>query len=447
MMKPSPRSLAVEILTRIDQGGAYAEPLLDVTLSKGPLTNPQDRALLTELVYGTLRMRGSLDWIIAELYRGDAGTLEPTVRNILRTGLYQLRYTDRIPSFAAVNEAVGIARNVSPAAAGLVNAILRNATRRGKDLAWPDIAKNPQEAIAALHSHSPWLVKRLLAQFGTEQTVEICRANNAIPPVTLRVNTLRASREVAASAMAEEGIRTEQTAFSPDGLIVTSPAPNLRETAPYREGWIRVQDEASQLIAHLVAPRPGEQILDLCAGVGGKTLHMAALMQNRGRIAAVDLQSEKLRMLRTEAGRLGVTILETRQGDAGRLANSLNETFDRVLLDAPCSGLGTLRRNPEIRWRLSPSDIRRHLDLQRELLTGAAQWVKPGGRLIYSVCTATTEENEVAVSHLLKNRPDFRLLRPDHLAPAVVDPEGYLRTSPVGQGMDGFFGALLIRRA
>jgi 16S rRNA (cytosine967-C5)-methyltransferase len=420
-MKSSPRTIAVEILGRIDAGGSYAEPLLDAALSSHALDNPHDRALLTELVYGTLRMRGFLDWIIAQLYRGDAATLDAAVKNILRTGLYQLRFTERIPPFAAVNEAVGIARDVSPAAAGLVNAILRNALRRKETLAWPDTAKEPEKAIAVLYSHPAWLVRRLLAQFDGEETIAICRANNTVPPLTLRVNTLKASRQKALEALNGAGFT-------------------------HREGLLRIQDEASQLIAHLVAPEPGEQLLDLCAGAGGKTLHLAALMQNRGTITALDRHPGKLRMLRTEAERLGATIVETRTADAAQPPETFQDGFARVLLDAPCSGLGTLRRNPEIRWRLTPSEINRCMKTQKGLLLSAAQCVQPGGRLIYSVCTVTPEENEIVVNDFLKKRPDFNLMRPANLPPALIDAAGFLRSSPWRHDMDGFFGAVLLRR-
>ena len=276
MNKSTPRRIAVEILNRVEEDGAYAEPLLDAVLSGTGLANPADRGLLTELVYGTLRMRGRLDWIIGELYRGNAAELETTVLNILRTGLYQLRFTDRIPPFAAVNEAVGIARDLAPAAAGLVNAILRNSLRKGEAIPWPDMAKNPEKAIAVLHSHPLWLVRRLLASYGMEETIAICRANNAIPSLALRVNSLKASREQAVAELAKEGITAEATRFSPDGITLTSPAAALRKSACYREGLIRIQDEASQLVARLVAPEAGERLLDLCAGSGGKTLHLAS---------------------------------------------------------------------------------------------------------------------------------------------------------------------------
>ena len=444
-MKHSPRRIAVEILNRIDTEGTYAEPLLDAALSGTALASPQDRGLLTELVYGTLRMQGHLDWIIRQLYRGEAAALETAVRNILRTGLYQLWFTDRIPPFAAVNEAVGIARDVSPAASGLVNALLRNALRKKDAIVWPDMTKAPEKAIAVLHSHPSWLVRRLLAQFSVEETIAICRANNTIPPLTLRVNTLKTSREQALAALAKDGATAEPTPFSSDGILLGSPAAGLRETASYKKGLIRIQDEASQIIARLVAPEPGERILDLCAGAGGKTLHLAALMENRGSITAIDFHSERLRMLREEAKRLGVVIVETRTGDAGTLAECFCKSFDRVLLDAPCSGLGTLRRNPEIRWRLIPADLNRCMQTQQRLLKNAAEYVKPGGRLVYSVCTVTPEENEIIIGDFLRNHPDFKLLPPANLSPALVDAQGCFRTSPHLQGMDGFFAALLVR--
>ncbi len=444
-MKHTPRQTAVEILNRIESEGAYAEPLLNTALSGTALASPADRGLLTELVYGTLRMRGRLDWVIGQLYRGEMAELETTVRNILRTGLYQLSFTDRIPPFAAVNEAVAIARTLSPAASGLVNALLRNALRKKEDIAWPDMATDPEKAIAVLHSHPPWLVRRLLAQFNREETIAICRANNAIPPLAIRVNTLKTSRGQAIAALANEGVVAGPAPFSADGIILTSPVPGLRETASYKTGLIRIQDEASQLITRLVAPRPGERLLDLCAGAGGKTLHLAALMENRGSITAVDLHSTRLRMLREEGERLGVTIVETRTGDAAAPAESFRGGFDRVLLDAPCSGLGTLRRNPEIRWRLAPKDLTVCMQIQKRLLAGAAGCVRPGGRLVYSVCAVTPEENEIVIGDFLRNRPDFTCITPSDLPPALIDTQGYFRTSPHLQGMDGFFGALLIR--
>jgi 16S rRNA (cytosine967-C5)-methyltransferase len=443
----SAREIAVEILNRIDQKGEYAEPLLDAALSGEGIPNPHDRGLLTELVYGTLRMRGRMDWIIARLYKGDAAALEAPIPNILRTGLYQLLFTDRIPPFAAVNEAVGIAKKECPAAAGLVNAILRNAIREKENIAWPEMAKDPGKAIAVLHSHPRWLVERWLDRYGIEETIAICRANNTIPPLAVRVNALKTSREKAISALAVEGITAETARFSPDGIILPTSAADLRETVAFRNGLIRVQDEASQLVARLVAPRPGERVLDLCAGTGGKTLHLAALMKNRGGITAVDLHPDKLRLLAAEAGRLGVTIATTHAGDAAATPEGFRSAFDRVLLDAPCSGLGTLRRNPEIRWRIAPTDLKKCLQIQKRLLRAAADCVKPGGLLVYCVCTVTTEENEDVAADLLAARPGFKRIPPGGIPLELIDADGFFRTFPHRHGTDGFFGAVFTRTA
>jgi 16S rRNA (cytosine967-C5)-methyltransferase len=441
----TPRGAAVEILNRIDQQGAHAEPLLDALLSGTEILNPHDRGLLTELVYGTLRMRGRLDWIIAQHYRGDFSKLEIPVRNILRTGIYQLFFTDRIPAFAAVNEAVGIAKKSCPAASGLVNAILRNVLREKDHIAWPEMAKDPGRAIAVLHSHPRWLVEHWLDRYGIDETIAICRANNAIPPLAVRVNGLKTSREKAVTALAADGITAETTRFSPDGIILTTSAAGLRETAAFRDGLIRVQDEASQFVARLCAPQPGERVLDLCAGAGGKTLHLAALMKNQGKISAVDLDPDKVRLLAAEAGRLGVTIVETHPGNATRTPEEFRGAFDRVLLDAPCSGLGTLRRNPEIRWRIAPADLEKCAQIQRRLLRSAALCVKPGGRLVYITCAVTPEENENVVADFLAVHPAFTRISPEGIPPELIDADRFFRTFPHRHGTDGFFGALLIR--
>jgi 16S rRNA (cytosine967-C5)-methyltransferase len=440
----SPREVAVEILDRIDQKGDYAEPLLDAALSGNGIPNPHDRGLLTELVYGTLRMRGRMDWIIARLYKGDAAALEAPIPNILRTGLYQLLFTDRIPHFAAVNEAVGIAKKECPTAAGLVNAILRNALREQENIAWPEMAKDPGKAIAVLHSHPRWLVERWLDRYGFDETIAICRENNRMPQPVVRVNSLKASRDEAIAAFAAEKIAAGKTGYCADGLFLST-AIGLRETAAFRNGLIRVQDEASQLVARMVSPQPGERVLDLCAGAGGKTVHLAALMENRGEIIAVDLHPDKLHLLTADAGRLGVTIVTTHAGNAATMPESFRSAFDRVLLDAPCSGLGTLRRNPEIRWRLVPAELEKSMSLQKRLLRKAADCVKPGGLLIYSVCTVTPEENEAVVAELLAARPEFKRVPPEGIPPELIDADGFLRTFPHRHGTDGFFGALFTR--
>ena len=438
----SPRFLAVEILEKIEKKGAFAEPLLDRYLSSGLPESMPDRRLLTQLVYGTLRMRGRLDWIIAQIYRGNPSTLGTRASNILRTALYQIFFLDRIPEFAIVDEAVGISGG-----SGLVNAILRNAIRRRAEIVYPDMQSDAALHIAVVHSHPLWLVKKWVGISGREETLFACRANNETPSVTVRINRLKTTRDMAVAMLEQDGFSVRKTLYSPDGLVLEGSPMILRETMIYRQGRIHLQDEASQLAAFLVDPRPGETILDACAGTGGKTAHIAALMENRGSILAIDRDGRKLGSLRQLVERLGVTIAKTMTADATTVVGeNLQESFDRVLVDAPCSGLGTLRRNPEIKWRIRPNDIRSFTHLQGTILERAALWLRRGGALVYSTCTVSPEENEEIIDGFLARHGEFHMQRPpDAIDPVLVDSRGFFRTHTHRHGMDGFFGALMRR--
>ncbi len=441
------RDAVVEILNRIDLKGAFAEPLLDSYLTRQKDVDQRDRGLITELVYGVLRNRNSLDWVIAKTYAGDFVSLETAVRNILRTAVYQLMYTERIPAFAAVNEAVQTAKKMCPAAAGLVNAVLRKTLLTINKIAWPDIETDPVAAVSTLYSHPPWLVERWIKQYSLKETIAICRENNTVPPLTIRINTLKTSRDTAILTLQSEGISAEPTSFSPEGLIILNNAKEIRKTIAFREGLFRVQDEASQLAAHFLDPRPGERVLDLCAGTGGKTLHVAALMHDRGEITAADVSQKKLQILKSEAKRLGVTTVKTIQENNTKRNDTIGKNFDKVLVDAPCSGLGTLRRNPEIRWRVRLDEIKTLKHTQKRLLQSAAGYVKPGGSLAYCVCTTTPEETDEVADEFLQNNKAFVLKSPPvHLPPALVTKEGFLRTYPHLHRMDGFFGALFVKK-
>ncbi len=420
MKKSTPRRIAVEILNRIDQNGAYAEPLLDAALSGTGLANPADRGLLTELVYGTLRMRGRLDWIIGELIPGGCGSTGNRGPEHPPDGPLPTPFHRPDPPFRRGQRGRGHrpGSRSGRLRAGECHSPERPSGKR-RPSPGPIWQRTPRKRSPFSTPTLPGSSGASSPSYGVEETIAICRTNNTIPPLALRVNSLKASREQVIAALKQEGITAEATIFSPDGITLASPAAALRKSACYREGLIRVQDEASQLIARLVAPEPGERLLDLCAGSGGKTLHLAALMGNGGSITALDLQSERLRMLREEAQRLGVTIVETRRGDAAAPIESFRGTFDRVLLDAPCSGLGTLRRNPEIRWRLTPADLNRCMQLQKLLLTNAAECVRPGGRLVYSVCAVTPEENEIVIDDFLRHHRDFKSISPDTAPPGA----------------------------
>ena len=447
--KENPRRVAVDILNRVDKSQAFAEPLLDRVLSGNTIENPSDRSLLTHLVYGTLRMKGRLDWVLENLYDGSWTDLEGSLKNVLRVGLYQITCLDRIPDYAAVDEAVETVKKIHPGWAALVNALLRNAIRKGKTIKPPDYKQDPALHIAIVHSHPLWIVKRWIDLLGPEDALRLCQANNESPPLALRTNTLKTSRDDVLKSLREEGLKAEATSYSPDGVtLLAGLARPIRQLDLFRRGLIHVQDEASQLIAHLVNPRPGEKVADLCCGSGGKTTHMAERMENNGRILAMDLNVKKINALETNARRLGIRIIETRHGDVSRLFETSSPVAcDRVLLDAPCSGLGTLRRNPEIKWRLTEEALSAFPPLQLNLLRCASTCVKKGGVLVYSTCSIMPEENDEIITSFLSCRPDFELLNPPGTIPhEMIGAGGQFRSFPHIHGTDGFYGAVLSRK-
>jgi 16S rRNA (cytosine967-C5)-methyltransferase len=447
MMIKTPRHIAVEILNRVEEEGAYAEPLLDASLSAHPQMKIEDRRLITEIVYGTLRMRGNLDWVIGHIYRGKFDAMDMSIRNILRTALYQMLFTERIPDFAIVNEAVEITKKMRGRGSGLVNAILRNFIRKKDQIPYPEIRKDPAHHISIVHSHPLWMVKQWIEMFGIEETAALCRANNQVPPVTVRVNTLRTTRKRTKEELSQHGFEVNETVFSPDGLSISNRHTSVRETDCYASGGIQVQDEASQLIARLVSPQPGENVLDLCAGMGGKTAHLAAVMENRGSILALDISRKKIDALCKNVSRLNAVIVDAQVRDAReKPGKAFFERFDRILIDAPCTGLGTLRRNPEIKWRTLPADAEKCSLLQKAILESAAACLKKGGYLIYSTCTITQEENEAVIEDFTNRHPDFICNRPpDEINSVLVDDHGYFRSYPHHHGTDGFFGAVLVK--
>jgi len=447
-LSDNPRKLAVDILTRVDEEQAFAEPLLDAVLSSGRPESDADRGLLTYLVYGTLRMRGYLDFLIDRFHKGKPQALRTGIRNILRVSLFQARIAEKIPVYAAVDEAVNTAKHLFPGREKLVNAILRNALRGMADVTFPEPEADPAGHIAVVHSHPRWLVERWIDGFGIEQTLALCKADNEIPPLTLRVNLLKASRQDVMERLARAGHDVRPAVYSPEGIILAKPPVALRDMPEITDGLLYVQDEASQLVSRLLAPRRGERALDLCAGAGGKTIHLAALMENEGEIVAADIQTGKLEALGATARRWGITVVTTAVADAANdSAAARLGLFDRVLVDAPCSGLGTLRRNPEIRWHLTAGKLGALPPLQKQILGNAAACVKGGGILLYSTCSVMPEENDGVVEAFLKAHPDFAPARSPAGFPAdVIDAKGFLRTFPHRHGTDGFFGALLVRR-
>jgi len=444
-MTKTVRHLAVDILNQVHTSQAFASPLLNDCLDTNTLSGTPDGRLLTHLVYGVLRFQGHLDWILAKFYRGDFDKMDEGIKNVLRVGLYQLKFSDRLPAFAVVDEAVKIAKKIHPEKSALVNAILRNYLRRGQKIPFPSLEKNPAEHIASLHSHPLWLVKKWINIFGPEDTMSLCSANNEIPPLTVRVNTLKTSRDEFAQKLTAAGFTATPTKYSPDGIILTDSSGPIQNTNFFSEGFLRIQDEAAQLISYLINPNSTDSILDACAGAGGKATHLAAILKNKGRIVAVDRNPEKITELKKDAARMGINIIETQQDDlSASLPDSLKEKFDHVLVDAPCSGLGTLRRNPEIKWRTTEEDLRNFAAAQKVILQNASTAVKKGGRLIYCTCSLLPAENENIIEDFLARNTNFSLCQPPAtINPRLLDSRGFYRTYTHRHNMDGFFGAIL----
>jgi 16S rRNA (cytosine967-C5)-methyltransferase len=444
-MTKTVRHLAVDILDQVHASQAFASPLLNDCLDTNALSGTPDGRLLTHLVYGVLRFQGHLDWILINFYRGDFEKMDEGIKNVLRVGIYQLKFSDRLPAFAVVDEAVKIAKIIHPERSALVNAVLRNYLRRGQKISFPSLEKNPAEYIAAFHSHPLWLVKKWIKIFSPKETMFLCSANNEIPPFTVRVNTLKTSRKEFAQKLTDAGFTATPTNYSPDGIILTDSVGTIQNTNFFSEGFLRIQDEAAQLISYLINPDSADSILDACAGSGGKATHLAAILKNKGRIVAVDRNPEKIAELKKDATRLGITTIETQQDDLSvGLPDSLKEKFDHVLVDAPCSGLGTLRRNPEIKWRTTEKDLRNFAAAQKIILQNASLAVKKGGLLIYCTCSLLPQENENIIDDFLKRNANFSLCQPPTSTnKPLVDSRGFYHTYPHRHNIDGFFGAIL----
>ena len=448
------RMLAWKILQEIERSSSFADLALDQAFSQSPDLRPLDRAMISEMVMGILRWRGRLDAHLHQVLKSQDRKVDPRVLQLLRLGAYQILIMDRVPESAAVNESVRLAKALfkNQNIAGFVNALLRSVIRNKNRDFFPPLAERPVDHIVQSFSHPPWLVERWVKEFGPEVALRICAANNQKPPFTIRTNTLKITREALQRRLQEAGIPAQATLYSPDGLTLPK-TPDLMKDPLFQEGMYFIQDESSQMIPFLLEPQPGERILDACAAPGGKTTHLAQLMENRGEIFALDLMGSKLGLIQENCHRLGVTMVQVMEGDATQpLPFPEGTDFHRVLVDAPCTGLGILHRNPEAKWRRKPEDIPRLAKVQAAILDQASSWLKPGGVLVYSTCTMTLEENDGVVETFLARHPDFERENLSKTAPLflrpLVSPEGFFRTYPErvmdeSRRMDGFFAARL----
>ncbi|OMD46915.1 16S rRNA (cytosine(967)-C(5))-methyltransferase [Paenibacillus borealis] len=423
--------------------------LLNSSLQKSGLSR-EDTGLVTELVYGSISRMLTLDYVLGDFVTKGIAKLQPWVRNLLRLSLYQIMYLDRIPSHAAVNEAVNIAKKRGhQGISGMVNGVLRSVLRAG-DLPVLKEGLSGEERISILHSHPLWMVRRWAAEYGMETAEAMCAANNEPPSVSVRVNTTMISRDNLLAQMQQAGMEASVSRVSPYGIVVKGGG-NLALTSWYSDGYISIQDESSMLVAEAVDPKPGMNVLDCCAAPGGKSAHMAELMKDEGSIYANDLHEHKAKLIADQALRLGLESITTGSRDALELEDTLEpESFDRILLDAPCSGLGVIRRKPDLKWRKQPEDVASVAVLQGELLQSVARLLKPGGVLVYSTCTTEQAENSGIVADFLKNNPGFAPVTfssPvwERLEETAVAAGEGIQLLPQHFGSDGFYIARLER--
>ena len=435
------RELAMQVLQKVHVEGAYANVALAETLREIKLTE-RDRRFLTELVYGVVKAGESLDYRIGK-YVADIRKAQPAIRELLRLGFYQIFLMDRVPPSAACDTAVELAKKHGRRGAdSFVNGVLRAALREPERAALPD-GRNAH-ALALRTWHPKWLVERGMRAHGYERTEELCRCNNTSAPLSVRVNTLRTNRPALMEQFTAAGAQVRASLYAPEGVVLDAHGA-LDELTPLRMGLAQVQDESSMLVAHVLAPEPGMTVIDACAAPGGKTTHIAQRMENRGRILAFDIYEEKIRRIERNAQRLGISIMEAQMCDARAIGAAYAGQADRVLVDAPCSGLGVLRRKPDARWKKSPEDVKTLPPLQRAILASAAEAVKKGGILVYSTCTMEECENAAIVANFLRTHTDFVLEETGGFLPVQKTTECMVQIMPETDGPDGFFIARMRR--
>lgn len=402
------RKLALEILDRVENQSSYLNILISSLFSKYQLKD-SDRALIQEVSYGVTRYKKSLDWIIDQFLVNKKKAISISVRNILRMGIYQILYLERIPDYAIVYELVELVKH-SPYSSfsGMVNAILRNVIRNSNKIEWPNIETDPVKYISVFYSYPEWLVERWVNRFGLEVCLDICKTSNMKPDFTLRVNPLKIDIQQFQKKLYEEDISFQKSIHLPDMAIIIKDFHKINNTTFFEEGLFSIQNESSMLASEYLAPVAGEIVFDMCSGPGGKSTHMAQIMQNRGEIISFEINKSRLAMVMTESKRLGINIISPVLNDSQKLNNKYLGKADKVLVDAPCSGTGVIRRKPDLKWKRW--DLK-HLDelnqLQRKLLDTAAHYLKPGGELVYATCSMETEENDGIILEFIRKHPEF----------------------------------------
>lgn len=437
-----PRRLAFEVLAELDKSPRRLEKVLHQALGRQDRADPRHLATATNLVYLVLRNRLYLDHLLSRFVSRPLKKLDPPVLTVLRLGAAQMAL-GRTPEFAAVSASVDLAK-ATPARRGqkLINGVLRSFAKGWQEAPLPDAGQAPLEYLSLRHSHPLWMVKELASSLGSDQVEAWLRANQGQPPAAVRVNRLKNPPESLVEILKLACDEVTAHPWFEDSLILHGLSGPLQKAPGFREGLWQGQDPGATGLSPLLGAGPGMRVLDLCAGSGGKTGHLAALMNNQGQLWAVEPSAGRCRALGENLKRLGVTCAKVMQMDGAQLPLA-TEPFDCILVDAPCTGLGTLGRRPDLRWRKSPGGVKAMAALQLSLLEHAARLLKPGGAMLYATCTFTRAENEQVVKALLAARPNLCLKWPQP-APALVGGDGFFRTLPHLHGCDGFFAARLV---
>ncbi len=450
VFKKKGREAALRALVRVEEDGAYLNLALPALVKN---MDPEERALAVHLARGTMQRLNTLDWSVSLFSHRQIHTLTPWVRNLLRLSAYQLIYLDRVPVYAVVDQAVHLARRFGHrGVAGLVNAVLRKLAREADSLPWPERKQDPLQYLSITYSQPQWIISRVIERMGLERAEQWCRSNLVIPNLSVRPNQMRISPQELVDRLETEGFQAEHSRRVP-GLLQLTSGGSPASTGLFKAGLFSIQGESSALVAPLLNPQPEEMIIDLCSAPGGKTTHLAELSKDRGLIYAVDLHQSRLQMVKKAVQRLKLQSVKTLLADGRTITgdnfSAIAAAPAAVLVDAPCSGLGVIRRLPEIKWRRSMQDLSGFQELQAELLQAAARLLPVGGRLLYSVCTNEPEETGQVVERFNREHQQFTLQKVPALLPAPLqrEQENQYTASlqPDLHGLDGFFIAVWIK--
>jgi 16S rRNA (cytosine967-C5)-methyltransferase len=441
------RSIAVKVLTRVERTDSYLEKLIDHEI-RTEVLNDYDKSLLNEICHGVIRWMRRLDWFLNGFYRGQWEKCMPEIKNTLRVALYQILFLNKIPDYAAVNEATEFVKKISTQKhADVVNGLLRTIIRTKEELVYPTREIDEVKYLGIMQSHPNWMVKRWIQRFGFEEAEKLAEANNKRPILTVRINTLKISKEDFLKRLTEKNIIYRFCKYL-DNFITLRLMSKIYLDEDFREGYYTVQDESAGLVSVLLAPEENDLILDMCSAPGGKATHLAQLLNNKGKIIAVDKYDAKIKVMKENALRLGVTNIDFVQDDSNDFQSDIITTqrFDRILLDAPCSGLGVLSKKPDIRWKREPEDIIRLSKVQKKLLDNSAKYLKPGGVIVYSTCTIEPEENMEVVKEFLSMHTDFSIDNASkYIHRDLVNEDGCIEIFPHKNGIDGSFAARLVK--